>query len=57
MFDDFDITPGVEYEQYDGTFNNRGLYTLTVDKEGHNTGAFVNGNYLVNDKSSIGGKK
>ncbi len=50
MFDNFDITPGIEYEQYDGTFNNRGSYTSSVDKEGHNTGAFVNGNYLINDK-------
>ena len=50
MFDNFDITPGIEYEQYDGTFNNRGSYTSSVDKEGDNTGAFINGNYLVNDK-------
>ena len=50
LFNNFDITPGVEYEQYDGTFNNRGSYTSSVDKEGDNTGAFINGNYLVNDK-------
>lgn len=50
IFDKFDITPGVEYEQYDGTFNNRGSYTSSVDKEGDNTGTFINGNYLVNDK-------
>ncbi len=50
LFNNFDITPGVEYEQYDGTFNNRGSYTSSVDKEGNNTGTFINGNYLVNDK-------
>ena len=50
QFNTFDITPGIEYEQYDGTFNNRGSYTSSVDKEGNNTGTFINGNYIVNDK-------
>ena len=50
QFNTFDLTPGIEYEQYDGTFNNRGSYTSSVDKEGNNTGTFINGNYIVNDK-------
>ena len=46
----WDITPGVEYEKFDGSFNNRGSYTASVDTGGENTGYFVNGNLIVSDK-------
>ena len=46
----WDITPGVEYEEFDGSFNNRGGYEASVDTGGENIGYFVNGNMLVSDK-------
>ena len=46
----FDITPGIEYEYFDGSFNNTGSYTAKVDTDGENVGYFVNGNLIVSDK-------
>ena len=46
----WDITPGVEYEEFDGSFNNRGGYEASVDTGGENIGYFVNGNMIVSDK-------
>lgn len=46
----YDITPGVEYEEFDGSFKNRGSYTASVDTGGENIGYFVNGNMIVSDK-------
>ena len=48
--DKWDITPGVEYEEFDGSFNNRGGYVASVDTGGENIGYFVNGNIIVSDK-------
>jgi vitamin B12 transporter len=48
--DKWDITPGVEYEEFDGSFNNRGGYEASVDTGGENIGYFVNGNMIVSDK-------
>ena len=48
--DKWDITPGVEYEEFDGSFNNRGGYVASVDTGGENIGYFVNGNMIVSDK-------
>jgi len=48
--DKYDITPGVEYEEFDGSFKNRGSYTASVDTGGENIGYFVNGNMIVSDK-------
>ena len=49
--DKWDITPGVEYEEFDGSFNNRGqYYSASVDTGGENIGYFVNGNMMVSDK-------
>ena len=48
--DKFDITPGVEYEYFDGSFKNRGGYSASVDVDGENVGYFVNGNMMVSDK-------
>jgi vitamin B12 transporter len=46
----YDITPGVEYEEFDGSFKKRGSYTASVDTGGENIGYFVNGNMIVSDK-------
>ena len=46
----YDITPGIEYEKFDGSFNNTGSYTASVDTNGENVGFFVNGNMIVSDK-------
>lgn len=46
----YDITPGVEYEYFDGSFNNTGSYTAKVDTDGENVGYFVNGNLIASDK-------
>lgn len=48
--DKWDITPGVEYEEFDGSFKNRGSYTASVDTGGENIGYFVNGNMIVSDR-------
>ena len=48
--DKYDITPGIEYEYFDGSFNNTGSYTAKVDTDGENVGYFVNGNMIVSDK-------
>ena len=48
--DKWDITPGVEYEEFDGSFKNRGSYSASVDTGGENIGYFVNGNMIVSDK-------
>ena len=49
--DKWDITPGVEYEEFDGSFDNRGqYYSASVDTGGENIGYFVNGNMIVSDK-------
>ena len=49
--DKWDITPGVEYEEFEGSFDNRGqYYSASVDTGGENIGYFVNGNMLVSDK-------
>ena len=48
--DKYDITPGVEYEEFDGSFKNRGSYTASVDTGGENIGYFVNGNLIASDK-------
>lgn len=49
--DKWDITPGVEYEEFEGSFDNRGqYYSASVDTGGENTGYFVNGNMIVSDK-------
>ena len=47
----WDITPGVEYEEFDGSFKNRGFfYSASVDTGGENIGYFVNGNLVASDK-------
>ena len=46
----YDITPGIEYEEFDGSFQNRGSYTASVDTGGENIGYFVNGNLIATDK-------
>ena len=46
----YDITPGVEYEEFDGSFKNRGSYSASVDTGGENMGYFVNGNLVASDK-------
>tara|TARA_E500000178_G_scaffold91502_1_gene90444 strand:- start:81 stop:1928 length:1848 start_codon:yes stop_codon:yes gene_type:complete len=49
--DKWDITPGVEYEEFEGSFDNRGqYYSASVDTGGENIGYFVNGNMIVSDK-------
>jgi vitamin B12 transporter len=48
--DKYDITPGVEYEYFDGSFNNTGSYTAKVDTDGENVAYFVNGNLIASDK-------
>ena len=49
--DKWDVTPGVEYEKFDGSFKNRGqYYSASVDTGGENLGYFVNGNMIVSDK-------
>ncbi len=47
----WDITPGVEYEEFDGSFKNRGqYYSASVDTGGENIGYFVNTNIIASDK-------
>ena len=46
----WDITPGIEFESFDGSFNNTGSYTAKVDTDGENTGYFLNGNLIASDK-------
>ena len=46
----WDITPGVEYEKFDGSFYNRGSYVASVDTDGENYGYFLNGNLIASDK-------
>ena len=46
----YDITPGIEYEYFDGSFKNRGSYSASVDVDGENVGYFVNGNMMASDK-------
>ena len=48
--DKWDITPGIEYEYFDGSFRNRGSYTASVDTDGENVGYFLNGNIIASDK-------
>ena len=48
--DKWDITPGIEYEYFDGSFRNRGSYTASVDTDGENVGYFLNGNLIASDK-------
>ena len=48
--DKWDITPGIEYEYFDGAFINRGSYSSNVDTDGENVGYFVNGNLIASDK-------
>ena len=48
--DKWDVTPGVEYEYFDGAFINRGSYSSNVDTDGENVGYFVNGNLIASDK-------
>lgn len=48
--DKYDITPGIEYEEFDGSFKNRGSYSASVDTGGENIGYFVNGNLVASDK-------
>ena len=50
MEDKYDITPGIEYEYFDGSFKNRGSYSASVDVDGENVGYFVNGNMMASDK-------
>ena len=52
-FEKYDFTPGVEYENFDGSFNNTGGYTSSVDTDGSNKGYFVNGNILLTDDLSL----
>ena len=50
----FDITPGIEYEEFDGSFNNRGqYYSASVDTGGENIGYFVNGNISLSNSLSL----
>lgn len=49
----WDITPGIEYEKFDGSFNNRGTYNSSVDVDGENIGYFVNGNLLLSEKFTL----
>lgn len=55
MFDNFDITPGVEHEDFSGKFDNNGSYQSEVDKSSFTTGYFVNGNLQVTDSLIISG--
>ena len=48
--DKWDITPGVEYEEFDGSFTNRGSYSASVDTGGENIGYFVNTNIMASDR-------
>jgi len=48
--DKWDITPGVEYEEFDGSFINRGSYSASVDTGGENIGYFVNTNIMASDR-------
>lgn len=51
--DNMDITPGIEYEDFDGSFDNRGGYNASVDTGGENIGYFVNGNISLTDTMSL----
>ena len=56
MFDNFDITPGIEHEDYSGKFDNNGqYYSSEVDKSSHSTGYFVNSNVQVSDRLIVSG--
>jgi len=48
--DNWDITPGVEYEEFDGSFINRGSYSASVDTGGENIGYFINTNIMASDR-------
>jgi vitamin B12 transporter len=48
--DKWDITPGVEYEWFDGSFINRGAYSASVDTGGENIGYFVNTNIMASNR-------
>ena len=48
--DKWDITPGVEYEDFDGSFTNRGSYSASVDTGGENKGYFINTNIMASDR-------
>ena len=48
--DKWDLTPGIEFEHFDGSFNNRGGYSASVDTDGENFGYFLNGNMMASDK-------
>ena len=48
--DKWDITPGVEYEEFDGSFINRGSYSASVDTGGENIGYFINTNIIASDR-------
>jgi len=48
--DKWDVTPGVEYEEFDGSFINRGSYSASVDTGGENIGYFVNTNIIASDR-------
>ena len=52
-FKKYDFTPGVEYESFDGSFNNRGSYNSSVDTDGSNKGYFINGNIILTDDVSL----
>ncbi len=52
-FKKYDFTPGVEYESFDGSFNNRGSYNSSVDTDGSNKGYFINGNIILTDDISL----
>ncbi len=51
--DKWDITPGIEYEYFDGSFKNRGSYNASVDTDGENVGYFLNGNIVASDKLTL----
>jgi vitamin B12 transporter len=48
--DKWDVTPGVEYEEFNGSFINRGSYSASVDTGGENIGYFVNTNIMASDR-------
>ena len=48
--DKWDVTPGVEYEEFDGSFINRGSYSASVDTGGENIGYFVNTNIMASNR-------
>ncbi len=48
--DKWDLTPGLEFERFDGSFDNRGSYNASVDTDGENYGYFINGNLIASDK-------